>query len=240
MYKSLTLLFFLGIFGFSSPLRAEDESTYDTTIDLSLVEQASHISTGGSGGKPYYSLDIQGVHFEGERNWSLRWNLFKDILNFENKKILELGCNTALSSTYLLKYRQALACTGVDLPDDQLTFKGIPRLMEAANLLHHAFRVKVKMLQLNLDEDEYERTLGYDYDVVICMSLLNWVHDKERLLDYLSKFTHVIFEGHEADEIEIARFQQIGFSNYRILGKTQIGKSYPANATRTLIYFHKD
>ena len=50
-----------------------------------------------------------------------------------------------------------------------------------------------KPQRTNFDEDpNYETKIGYDYDVVFCMSLLHWVQDKERLLRYLSHFDQVL------------------------------------------------
>lgn len=207
-------------------------------INIELLQQAWKIPTGGSQGMPYYSLEINGVHLQGERPWEVRWDLVKDILDYKEKKILELGCNVGLTSTCLLKYRGALASTGLDRTYETLAAFGTPRLMEASALVQEAFGVFVDIIQADINNSDYEEILGYDYDVVFCMSFLKWVDDKHRLLDYLANFSHVIFEGHDPDPVEIARFEQRGFQ-YIILGSTQIGASYPADATRTLIYFFK-
>ncbi len=210
----------------------------DEDIDLDLLAAGWKIPTGGSNGQSYNAVTIQGVRFPGERAWDDRWELIKDAMDYRGKRVLELGSNVALASTYLLKYREVAECIGVDRPDDLLAMSGMPRLMEAAKMLHRAFNVNPKIVQMDINNTDYEKFLGFNYDVAFCMSFLKWVDDKERLLDYLSNFKHIIFEGHEADSIEIERFQQRGF-DYRILGKTQVGVSYPKDAFRTLIYFFK-
>ena len=207
-------------------------------IDLELLSKAWEIPTGGSNGQPYNHIVVEGISFPGERAWDERWTLIKDAMDYRGKRILELGCNVALASTYLLKYQNALECAGVDRPNELLAVHGMPRLIEAAKLIHRAFHVNLEILQMDINNTEYEELLGFDYDVAVCMSFLKWVDDKERLLDYLSHFHHIIYEGHEADSIEIERFQRRGFE-YRILGATQVGVSYPKNAFRTLIYFFK-
>lgn len=58
-----------------------------------------------------------------------------------------------------------------------------------------------------------------------------WVQDKERLLHYLSHFSEVLYEGHDSPEMEIARFEKLGFSRHTILGTT--------DARRFLIHFSK-
>jgi SAM-dependent methyltransferase len=209
-----------------------------TQVDLDLLAQAWTIPTGGSNGQPYNHVVVDGVDFPGERTWDDRWILIKEATNYQNKKVLELGCNVALVSTYLLKYQNAALCTGVDRPDDLLAFHGMPDLIKAAKTIHRAFNVSPHILQIDMNHADYENTLGYDYDIVFCMSFLKWADDKERLLEYLSHFQEIIFEGHEEDSNEIDRFQKKGFQ-YRILGKTQVGVSYPPNAFRTLIHFYK-
>ena len=77
----------------------------------------------------------------------------------------------------------------------------------------------------------YEEKIGYDYDIVFCMSLIHWVKDKNRLMRYLSNFNHVIFEGHESNSVEIAQFKKYGFDKYAILGN--------ADKERTIILFSK-
>src|SRR5689334_22546103 len=89
-------------------------------VDLKLLAQAWTIPTGGSNAQSYNHIAINGIDFPGERNWDERWALIQDATNYQDKKILELGCNVALASTYLLKYRNAALCIGVDRPDDLL------------------------------------------------------------------------------------------------------------------------
>ena len=211
----------------------------DPSVKLHFLRLAWKLDTGGGRDKSYNELVVNGVRFPGERKWDLRWNLIKDVISFKGKKILELGSNVALASVYLLKYRKAASCTAVDLPNAQLAQRGTPHLLRAARLVQRAFGMRVKLLQVDLNKNNYESSIGYSYDVVICMSLLKWVHDKERLLQFLSHFPHVIYEGHDSDDREIARFRAHGFTSHKILGKTHIGVSYASDKKRTLIYFSR-
>ena len=216
---------------------AHVEALNDTSIDTGLLGAAWQIRTGGSHG-PYYALIVNGIFFDGERLWDDRWQLIKRGVDFKDKRILELGCNIALTSVYALKYGDAHSAVGVDLPDEQLKKHGIPLLMKAAHLTHRAFGVSVTMLQVNLNVDKnYEARIGRQYDLVVCMSLLKWVNDKERLLTYLSQFPEVLYEGHDSDDIEIERFRRHGFTRYVRLGETHIGASYTSNQRRTLFLF---
>ncbi len=203
--------------------------------NMHFIEKAWSVSSGGSGrypsGPSYYSITLNGRFFRGERPWELRWDMIKDAFDYKGKKILEVGCCLAMPCTFLMKYRGAASATGVDVPDRILQIQGDPHKMKAARWVDRAFKVNVNYLQIDLNTEQYETKIGYDYDIVFCMSLLNWVTDKQRLLRYLSHFKHVIYEGHNNDQTEIARFRSVGFTHYKILGK--------ADKNRTVIYFSK-
>lgn len=203
-----------------------------------MLIDAWKIGTGGSGGKPYYHLKIDGLDLGGERLWNDRWDLIKKF-PFQGKRILELGCNVGLFSIFALEASGAVSAVGVDLPNNILMRNGNPRMHEAAQKVNAAFGSSVLYKQVDFNKEAYEQVIGTEFDVAICMSFLKWVDDKKRLLNYLSNFEYVIFEGHDSDEVEIARFAEKGFKA-EVLGKTQIGKSYPSDAYRTLISFHKE
>lgn len=216
-----------------------DEDLVKSGINIEILKRALSIPTGGSNGKSYYNITIDGEKIGGERIWENRWNLIKNCLNFKNKRILELGCNIGFSSMYLIKFKDAKSSVGIDLPNDQLAKAGNPRMMEAAQLVQQAFGIPMQIKQLDFNIDNYEQIIGNNYDIVLCTSVLKWVNDKERFLQYLSNFKYVIFEGHDSDAIEIARFKSVGFKHYKILGATQIGASYTNDQQRTLICFSK-
>jgi hypothetical protein len=48
----------------------------------------------------YYSLDVAGINFPGERPWVQRWNSLRANVNFKGKRFLELGCNLGLLSIH--------------------------------------------------------------------------------------------------------------------------------------------
>lgn len=234
---SLSLILLITFF---ATLGAKEAEFEDETINIDALEQAWTISGGGSNGRPYYSLTINGVHLEGERPWSDRWTLIKDAVDYKDKRILDIGCNMGLTLAFLHKYKHAASCTGVDRSDLLLSDFGTPHLKKAAVHIQQAFDFHFNLIQLDLNSDNYECLVGTDHDLVICFSILKWVDDKERFMNYLSHFKEVLFEGHDPDEVEIERFARHGFTNYEILGKTHIGASYPKEATRTLMHFWKE
>jgi SAM-dependent methyltransferase len=189
---------------------------------IHLIEKAWAINTSGDKVPSYYSIIIKNNHFfPGIRPFELRWNMIKDVLDYAGKNILELGCCTALPSALLKKYRNADRVVAVDMAAHRL---------QAAQLLAQAFEVDIEFYKLHFGDDAYEKILGYDFDIVFCMSLLYWIPDKDRFMRYLSHFKNIIFEGHDSPTTEIERFKKYGF-DYKHLGVSDKG--------RTLFLFYK-
>jgi len=179
----------------------------------------------------YYGLVINGEHFGGgARQWEPRWAQIKNAMNFEGKRILEFGGNVGLCSIFMKKYCNAERAVVMD-------FK--PEFKKFNEKLQKAFDVEVDFYCLNIDQDPYERILGNDYDVAICMSFFWWVKQKNRFLHYLSNIPNVIYEGHDTLEVEVNRMKQVGFLYHKLLG---YGKGVPvglAKGKRPVILFSK-
>jgi len=94
----------------------------------------------------------------------------------------------------------------------------------------------MKIIQIDLDNSDYEKILGYNYETVFCLSFFRWIKDKERLLKYLSNFENIVFEAHDSDGDVESMFKDLDFS-CRILGESRIGRSFPEK--RTMYHFLK-
>ncbi len=200
-------------------------------IDIPLIEKAWSYSTGGMNFKPYYNVTINGKYYEGERNWNLRWTKFKNEICWEGLKVLDLGTCMGLVPAYLFKYCGIDSATAIDFNSVHL---------QATQIVKNAFRIptdKMRIIQIDLDNSEYENILGYDYDVVFCFSFLRWIKKKKRLLKYLSLFRHVFLEPHDSDGDVVTIFRDVGFNYYKLLGESRIGKSFPEK--RKLYHFCK-
>ncbi len=190
--------------------------------NLRFIEQAWRINTSGDRVTSYYSIQINNRIFPGLRPFELRWNMIKDAVDYTDKNILELGCCTGLPSTLLKKYKNPSRVVAVDMSDQRL---------RAAQLFAEGFGVDIEFYKIHLGNNKYEDLIGYDFDIVFCMSLLHWVPNKDRFMRYLSHFKHVIFEGHRSPAAGIALFKKYGFTSYQILGL--------ADRARTVILFSK-
>lgn len=208
-----------------------------TEINHSALELAFKINTSGNG-RCYYGANIDGVQYEGERDWDARWVLIKDCMDFAGKRVLDIGCNMGILMSYLRKFSGAEAA-GIDEPDDMLAATNKSNTMAAARMLEKGLGLDhAPIYQIDLNASDYEGLIGTGYDVAVAMSILRWIDDQDRFMRYLACFPAVIYEGHEADDVEIARFAAHGFAA-KVLGQTQTGKSYDPNHTRTLILFTK-
>ncbi len=160
------------------------------------------------GGMAYYSLDVAGIHFPGERPWVLRWELVSRGVEFKGKRVVELGCNLGLLAIHA---KQAGAARVVATDHNH-------QVVDAARRLSIVMGVEVDYHQADFDRDEnWETRLGGG-DLVTALSLTYWLKEKDRLWNYLGGFNEVIFEGHESREEILARFGALGFQSVKTLG----------------------
>jgi hypothetical protein len=218
-------------FEFLQNLYKKKVSLSSSGINMQLIEQAWTMSTGGMDRKPYYSVVINGKSFKGERAWNLRWTKFKEAMDWKGLKILDLGTCMGMVPAFLLKYYELHSATAIDCN---------PHHIEATNLVKRAFRIpeeRMRIIDIDLNNSAYEDILGYDYNVIFCLSFLRWVTNKERFLKYLSNFKNIILEAHDLDRDVITIFKDIGFIQHKLLGESRIGRSFPENEKRAMYHF---
>lgn len=202
-------------------------------IDMQLIEEAWSMSTGGMDKKPYYSIVINGKYFDGERAWKLRYSKFYQEIDWPGLKVLDLGTCMGMVPVYLLKYHGLDSATAIDFNNHHIL---------ATDTVRRAFRIpeeKMRIINIDLDNSDYEDVLGYGYDVVFCLSFLRWIKNKERLLKYLSNFRDIIFEAHDLDGDVISIFKEMGYTKQKLLGESRIGKSFSEDKRRSMYHFEK-
>jgi hypothetical protein len=187
--------------------------------DLKLLESAWEIAERSAANAPgqglaYYALTYKHWHFPGERPWYLRWHAIRRRVALEGKRVLDLGSNMGLLPTFALLHG-AESAVGVDADAD---------VLRAAAMIAQAFEVSPKFRQLDLNEvPSWEEEL-FGADIVVAMSLLEWLHDDRRLLNFLGCHREVIYEGHDPVEFELARLKSAGFTKREILIETERGR----------------
>jgi hypothetical protein len=159
----------------------------------------------------YYSIDIGGINFPGERPWILRWERIRKNVDFKGKRLLEFGCNMGLLSIHA-KLSGAAFCLGIDVDKDVLL---------AANLASRAFGTDVEHRPVDLgDSFRWEEELN-GFDIVSALSVLHWIEDKERVWSFISMHKELLYEGHESDAEAEGNLQKAGFTHIVRLGTTE-------------------
>jgi len=211
------------------PLRALPDIPQNTSPEVQFLHKAWQIAQVSDANAPgqrvsYYSFEMEGYLFPGERPWDDRWAVLSNITDFQDKRILEIGCNLSLLSCFLLKENNAQAALAIDVD---------AKIIEGAQYVSSALHVSPEYLQIDLDStSDWENKLAlFEPDVVFALSVLNWVQDKNRLLSFLGRFPEVIFEGHDSIEIETERFRRVGFQHVDLIALSERG--------RPILYCHK-
>jgi hypothetical protein len=187
-----------------------------------VLHEAWRIAAQASASAPgqqvaYYELQWEGICFPGERPWSKRWGTLRHVTPYGSRRVLELGCNMALLSIFLLKDADAGAALAVDRD---------PAILRAAAMVAEAFGVQPQFRRIDFDRDrDWEDQLAaFRPDVVVALSVLHWVQDKARFLAFLGRFDEVIFEGHDSSRTERQRLLQTGFTEIDLVDTSERGR----------------
>jgi tRNA A-37 threonylcarbamoyl transferase component Bud32/SAM-dependent methyltransferase len=187
----------------------------DTELESAWQLAAASPSNAAGQGLAYYALTYRGRHYIGERPWYLRWDAIRREIDLQGRTVVELGCNMGLLSSFAMIYG-ATAATGVDWDS---------KVLVAARKAAAALGATPRFECIDLAEDpNWEHRLG-EADIVVAMSILQWVPDKARLLSYIGRFNEAIFEGHDATEVEMHRLRTIGFDDVRVICLTERGRA---------------
>jgi hypothetical protein len=195
----------------------------DAGATVRALHEAWRIAADANASSPgraiaYYEFGLDGLRFPGERPWAARWRALRQVTTYTNRRVLELGCNMALLSTFALKEAGAHAALAVDRD---------PTILRAAAKVALAFHVQPQFRQVDFDRDrEWEDLLeAFAPDVVIALSVLHWVQDKARFLAFLGRFDEVIFEGHDSSRVERGRLRQAGFTEIDLVDTSERGRA---------------
>jgi hypothetical protein len=186
--------------------------------DLTALEEAwratARWNTTGGAWLAYSSLTVAGEHFPGSRPWLLRWTRISEVASFSGKRILGLGCSTGLFCSFAM-LAGARACHGVD--SDRA-------LIDAAHKIASAFGVAPSFEVANLDSDDPWEKRWRGADLVVAMSIMEWVNDRERLLRFLGEHQELLYEGHDSLGIELDRLRRVGFKSISMVMMSERGR----------------
>ena len=106
----------------------------------------------------------------------------------------------------------AAACTGVDADGD---------ILDGARRVAEALGAEVTFRQVDFDSAEDWETDLAGHDIVLALSVINWVRDKERFRRFLARHNEVIFEGHKSAAVDRAMLHEIGFDDVELVATSE-------------------
>jgi predicted Ser/Thr protein kinase len=164
-------------------------------------------------GVAYYSMAFERFLLPGERPWEDRWRVFKEAIDWRKARVLELGCNLGLLSTFA-KVAGAEEALGVD---------GDADILQANHLVQRAFGVTYPTIRCSFDDPQpwEDELAAFRPTIITALSVFNWVTQKDRFLRFLGRFDKVLFEGHDPDVIECRRLESVGFTRVELLGRSE-------------------
>jgi SAM-dependent methyltransferase len=198
------------------PSNLSAQAALRNDVALKTLAEAWEIAADSAASSPgihvaYYSLDVSGMNFPGERPWILRWNAIRTNMDFRGKRLLELGCNLGLLSIHA-KLSGASGCVAMDLDSD---------VLKAARLAAAAFGADIEFIQGDLNAIDEHSTDPAHFDIVSALSVMHWVRNKEKMWAFLSRFPQILYEGHEPETEAEELLKRAGFTNVISLGQTE-------------------
>lgn len=135
----------------------------------------------------YYEININGLHFSGQRPFNTRMN---DIVNNINGKerILDIGSNIGLIGLFLIYYHDIKHVTFIE--HDEECCKIIQKLAELLKV-----QDKIKIINKNFNIIKFEKEIGNEYDLVIMLSSFKYFDNREKAMNYFDNFKSILFEG---------------------------------------------
>ena len=165
----------------------------------------------------YYSIRLADTLLPGERPWEPRWERIDGAVNFEGKRLLELGCNLSVLSSYAELFGGAKPGLAVDHDST---------IINAAQGFKSAIGSSTKHKICDFDKDpNWEDDLNHaDFDIVSALSVMQWLKSKRRFLKFLARFNEILYEGHESIGIEYNRLQSVGFRYIQLVDVSERGR----------------
>lgn len=195
----------------SLPASSGDETSRTLRDAWSLAQRSPSNAPGQ--GLAYYAFSYRGTHYPGERAWYHRWEAIKRSVDFSGKSLLELGCNLGLLSSFATLYG-ATEAVGVDMD---------PMILRAASLVASTLGASARFEKADLSQGDWEEQLG-GRDIVAAMSVVHWLPDPRRVLEFLGQHREIIYEGHDSLDEEQRRLQALGFLHCKVLMETERGR----------------
>lgn len=151
----------------------------------------------------YHSFNIGNINVRGQRTPKSRIEIFRKVYNFENKKIIDLGCNNGGMLFHLTEIKK-----GVGLDFDQ-------RCIDCANKLKKIFQFTYDLEFLYKDLNK-PINLKEKFDVAFLLSLGSWIKNWKELYSDISKIAKVVFLETNNDKEGVDQIKHMSNLGYNI------------------------
>ena len=143
-----------------------------TTSNIKLYNHWNNSYSNG-----YHSFSINNFFHQGQRNPIKRLKIFNDHIDFKNKKVLDLGCNTGGMLFHLNDIKSG---TGIEFDKRCLEFSNyFKKILCCGNINFY-----------NYDLNNYSIT--EEYDIIFVLSLGSWVKNWKKLYENCIEKSKVI------------------------------------------------
>jgi SAM-dependent methyltransferase/predicted Ser/Thr protein kinase len=162
----------------------------------------------------YYGWVFGDVELPGERDWFSRWDLLQKAVGhfLRGARVLDLGCNLGLVATHCRLYG-AEHVTAVDFDED---------ILVAGRSLARAAGVDVDFVRGDLNSHAFvDSLLRRQYDLVIALSVVHWLENRNEVVRILASAPRVLFEGHDPPSAEIDWLRGLGFDDVQLIGYSE-------------------
>lgn len=133
----------------------------------------------------YHSIDIDGEYYRGQRDCITRLEYCKNVCDFKNKNVLDIGCNNG-SMLFPLADTINYGC-GVDYNYKNINASNaIKQYKKTQNLSFFIF-------DLDKENHEYIKNFIPNIDIVFLYSVCMWIEKWRELIDFISKHSKILF-----------------------------------------------
>jgi len=156
----------------------------------------------------YHSFNISNINIAGQRRPLLRLNIIKKFVDFNNKTVIDFGCNTGGMLLHLPEIQEGY---GLDYSDKCITAANyIKNILGYNNKLHFILQDLNKFSMLNFIKTY---NLSNKIDIIFLLSLGSWIKNWETL--YINAFKNskiIILETNNDSEgiPQLELFKQLG------------------------------
>lgn len=132
----------------------------------------------------YHSFDIEEIKIRGQRNPKERLEVFKKYINFEDKNVIDFGCNVGAMLFHLPEIKKGI---GFD-------FDG--KCIEVGNNIKKILKnSKTELHVFDFDKDDFNELkskIDFNPDIMFILSIGAWIKNIIKILELCVEFKGVI------------------------------------------------